>query len=271
MAHIRMKIYSNCLRRYTHVTVLMPTPTENDFWNSDGTPSIDRYDVNPWFAGQTRYRVLYLLHGTHGDDTDWSYYTNLERFLIGTDLMVVCPDGQNGWWTDIPDGPMYETYVTRELRSYINHMFPTKPGRENTFLAGLSMGGFATLNLGYRHPELYAKLVCLSAGLMFGKVGDNILNRTYPWKMILGNSNDVTGTAVDGLAALKKLLADNTPLPQLYLTAGTEDTLIGQNVVQTRQVLQELGVSYVYDEGPGGHTYEFWSEHISKAIPWLLA
>ena len=271
MAHIRMKLYSNCLRRYTHVTVLIPTPTENDFLNPDGTPNIDEYQINPYFQNRQSYRVLYLLHGTHGDDTDWSYYTNLERTLIGTDLMVVCPDGQNSWWADIPDGPMYETYVTGELRSYINLMFPTRPERKCTFLAGLSMGGSATLNIGYRHPELYAKLVCLSAGLLTGEVGANVLNRTYPWRALLGGGVDVTGSCVDGLGALRKLLEEGRELPELYLTCGTEDNLVGEMVSKTREIFARLGIQYVYDEGPGGHTYEFWSEHIAKAIPWLLA
>lgn len=270
MAHIRMKLYSNCLRRYTHVTVLIPTPTENDFLNPDGTPNIDEYAINPYFQSQQKYRVLYLLHGTHGDDTDWSYYTNLERFLIGTDLMVVCPDGQNSWWTDIPDGPKFETYLIGELKYYIEHMFPVRLGKENTFLAGLSMGGSATLNIGYRHPDLYSKLVCLSAGIMTGQVSSSILNRTYPWKLILHGGTDITGTAVDGLSALKKLLAEGVPLPELYLTVGTEDQLVGEAVKKTREIFRELGIDYVYDEGPGGHTYEFWSEHIAKALPWLL-
>lgn len=270
MAHIRMKLYSNCLRRYTHVTVLLPTPTENDFQNPDGTANIDDYTVNPYFHTRKRYRVLYLLHGTHGDDTDWSYYTNLERFLIGTDLMVVCPDGQNSWWADVPDGPMYETYITGELRHYINAIFPARTEKENTFLAGLSMGGSATLNIGYRHPELYSKLVCLSAGLMTGQISPSLFNRTYPWKLLLGGRDTVEGTPLDGLAALKQLQSQNVPLPELYLTCGTEDPIVGEMVQKTIALFQEMGVSFVLDMGPGGHTYEFWSEHIAKAIPWLL-
>lgn len=264
-----MKIYSNCLRRYTHVTVIIPTPTENDFNNPDGSPNIDEYSINPFFNGDTKYKVLYLLHGTHGDDTDWAYYTNLERFLIGTNLIVVCPDGQNSFWTDLEDGPQFEKYLTGELRGYVENLFPVEKGRENTFLGGLSMGGAATLAIGYRYPNLYSKIACLSAGFMRDESVNMMKVRTYPYNQILKNGR-ITGSKVDGLSALKKLLENNELLPELYFTIGTEDYLMGQAAQDTRKTLDELGVSYVYDEGPGGHTYEFWSEHIAKIIPWLL-
>ena len=270
MAHIRMKIYSNCLRRYTHVTVVVPTPTENDFNNPDGTPNLDEYDVNPYFKTRPVYRVLYLLHGTHGDDTDWCYYTNLERTLIGTDLIVVCPDGNNSFWTDLNNGPQYEKYLTGELRTYINNMFPTRTDRASTFLAGLSMGGMATLNIGYRHPGLYSKIVCLSGGFFTEDVPALMMNRSYPWQYILNPNSTIRGTKIDGLGALKKDLEEGVEIPELYFTVGTEDDIVGVTAEKSRKVLDELGVPYVYDVGPGGHTYEFWSEHIAKAIPWLL-
>ena len=265
MAHIRMKIYSNCLRRYTHVTVLMPTPTENDY-----TPEeIDSFDGPRFFKEQPRYRVLYLLHGTHGDDTDWSYYSNVERNIIGTDLMVVCPDGNNSFWVDMEDGPRQATYLTKELPAYINRMFPTRPEREHTFMAGLSMGGFATLSNAIQNPELYSKVAALSAGIGTGELGI-LKTRTYPWKLILPASGETKGTALDGEFHLRKAVEEEKELPGIYLTVGTEDFLY-ENVCKTRALLDELKVSYVYDEGPGAHTFEFWSEHIPKIIAWMLA
>lgn len=263
MAHIRMKIYSNCLRKYTHVTVLIPTPTENDYLED-----LDNFEGAAFFQKQPRYRVLYLLHGTHGDDTDWSYYSNVERNIIDTNLMVVCPDGDNSFWMDMEDGPRQETFLTQELPACINRLFPTMPERENTFLAGLSMGGFAALNTAIRHPGLYGKTAALSAGLMTGDLSV-LKTRTYPWKLFLPEPYEVKGSALDGPGNLEKTLAENKKLPEIYLTCGTEDFMY-ENVRKTRKLFEEHGISYIYDEGPGGHTFEFWSEHIEKIILWLL-
>ncbi len=264
MAHIRMKIYSNCLRRYTHVTVMIPTPTENHY-----TPEeIDSFDGPDFFKEQPRYRVLYLLHGTHGDDTDWSYYSNVERNIIGTDLMVVCPDGNNSFWADMPDGPRQATFLTQELRQYINRLFPTRPERENTFLAGLSMGGFATLNNALNNTELYGKVCALSAGLGGSDLGV-LKTRTYPWRLILPESGERKGSAIDGEAALRRALDAKKRLPGIMLTVGTEDFLY-DDVQQTRRLLEQLGVPYNYLEGPGEHTFEFWSWAIPQVIEWML-
>lgn len=268
MAHIRMKLYSNCLRAYTHITVLIPTPTENDYENpTQEDPKAD-FRGPAFFGEQMRYKVLYLLHGTHGDDTDWSYYSNIERNIIGTNLMVVCPDGRNSFWVDMEDGERQETYLTEELMEYINRLFPTLKGKENTFLAGLSMGGFATLNIAAKRPELYGRVSALSAGIATGTM-DIVKTRTYPWKLMLKPPYDAEGSCLDGVYHLKQALAAGKELPEIYLTVGTEDFLY-KNVQETRALFDELGVSYIYKEGPGEHTFEFWSRHIPDIVKWML-
>lgn len=269
MAHIRMKLYSNCLRRYTHVTVLIPTPTENDYENP--TLENDRADFRgpDFFGERPRYRVLYLLHGTHGDDTDWSYYSNIERDIIGSDLMVVCPDGGNSFWADMEDGPRQATFLTEELREYIERLFPVRESRKDRFLAGLSMGGFATLNLAAKRPDLYGKVAALSAGVFSSKEREILKSRTYPWKLILKPPYDMAGSDIDALSHIKEALGAGKKLPGIYLTVGTEDFLY-ESVQETKKAFDELGIPYIYVEGPGEHTFEFWSARITDIVRWML-
>lgn len=269
MAHIRMKLYSNCLRQYTHVTVLIPTPTENDYENPTLEEARAEFRGPAFFGEKPRYKVLYLLHGTHGDDTDWSYYSNIERDIIGTDLMVVCPDGGNSFWADMEDGPRQETYLTEELREYIERLFPVLQGRENRFLAGLSMGGFATLNVAAKRPDLYSKAAALSAGIFSAKEKDILRSRTYPWKLILKPPYELEGSSIDALAHMKEALEAGKKLPGIYLTVGTEDFLY-ESVQETRRTFDGLGIPYVYAEGPGEHTFEFWSARIGSIVKWML-
>lgn len=265
MAHIRMKIYSNCLRRYTNVTVLIPTPTENDY-----PGELESYNKPDFFRRKPEYKVLYLLHGTHGDDTDWSYYSNVERNIINTDLMVVCPDGGNSFWVDMKDGPRQQTFLTGELREYINNLFPVRRDREGTFIAGLSMGAYASFNTAFRHPELYSKVAGLSGGVVTGSLSV-LKTRTYPYKLILDPPEySIKGSVLDGEESIRILLSSSQKKPAIYLTVGSEDELVYDSVQESRKLLEYYGLDYVYDEGKGGHDFEFWSEHISRIIPWML-
>ena len=74
---------------------------------------------------------------------------------------------------------------------------------------------------------------------------------------------------MDGVANMKKALAVKKELPGIYLAIGTEDFLYA-NVQKTRRLFEEHHIPYVYDEGSGSHTFEFWSKHIGKVIGWML-
>lgn len=265
MAHIRMKIYSNCLRRYTHVTVLIPTPTENDYLND-----LESYEKPAFFNTDPKYKVLYLLHGTHGDDTDWSYYSNVERNIIGTNLMIVCPDGGNSFWVDMKDGPRQQTFLVGELREYINRLFPTLKNREDTFIAGLSMGAYAALNTAFRYSSVYSKVAGLSGGVGTGSLSV-LKTRTYPYKLILDPPDySVKGSVLDGEESIKMLLASGNSIPEIFLCVGKEDQLVYSSVQESRKILENYEIPYSYYEGQGSHNFEFWSEQITKVIPWLL-
>lgn len=263
MAHIRMKIFSNALRGYTHVTIMLPTPTENHY-SDENTDFRD----TPFFKEDTNFKVLYLLHGTFGDDTDWSYYSNVERDIIGTDLMIVCPDGGNSWWADMNDGERQFTFLTEELPAYIQRIFPVSTKREDTYLAGLSMGGFATLNTAFLRPELYSAVCALSAGIVSEGI-EVFKTRTYPWKLILDPPYDRAGSFIDGEMHLKEALKENKNLPRICLTIGRDDFLFN-NVRKTREILDGLKVPYTYMEDSGEHNFEFWGKQIPKIIAWML-
>ena len=62
------------------------------------------------------------------------------------------PSGENSYYLDIKSGKNYETYITKELPAIILYMFPVSKKRENTFIAGLSMGGTGAFVLAFPLP-----------------------------------------------------------------------------------------------------------------------
>ena len=67
---------------------------------------------------------------------------------------------------------------------------------------------------------------------------------------------------------LAKELAGSKNLPDIYIACGTEDHLLAHSR-NFRDLLLEKGFCVTYEEGPGGHEWDFWDTYIKKAIDWL--
>ena len=115
---------SAVLRRNTSITVILPTPEE------ESAPI------------QKDMKVLYLLHGLHGDETSWMRYTSIERYASESVIAVVMPGVGNSFYQDMAHGERFYTYMTEELPKFIEGLFPVSRKREDTYIAGLSMGGY---------------------------------------------------------------------------------------------------------------------------------
>jgi enterochelin esterase-like enzyme len=130
----------------------------------------------PSYASEPRrrYPVVYMLHGY-----SISAQFQIERLGIPEsvdraiaagkvrDLIVVLPDAQN-----LHNGSMYsnsvttgdwEGYVARDLVAYVDTHYRTIPTRESRGLAGHSMGGYGTLRIGMKHPEVFSSLYAMSS------------------------------------------------------------------------------------------------------------
>ena len=123
------------------------------------------------------YPVLYLLHGTYGDEGDWQRFSRIEDYARHHNVVVVMPYGENGAYRNAKSGKDYEVYITEELPKVIQWMVPVSKKREDTYIAGLSMGGGGAVRLGLSHPEIYGYTIGLSAD--FGLITENVKNNEF--------------------------------------------------------------------------------------------
>lgn len=94
--------------------------------------------------------VLYLLHGMSGNHNSWRSRTNVERLVRKTNLIVVMPSTENGWYTNTKYGMNYYDAISEELPKVLQRWFPNMTTkREKTFIAGLSMGGYGAFKLAF--------------------------------------------------------------------------------------------------------------------------
>lgn len=221
------------------------------------------------------YKTLYLLHGIYGNYTDWISGTNIQRWAEEKDLAVVMPSGDNMFYVDQKAGHnYYGEFIGRELVEMMRKTFPLSEKKEDTFIAGLSMGGYGAIRNGLKYHETFGFIAGLSSALLI----DELENRTNEPELFMdrrdfaesvyGDLTKVKNSDKNPKWLLEKLVEDKRELPEFYLACGTEDSLLGVNR-DFRDLLNSVGAHLTYEEGPGGHEWDFWNRYIKKVIDWL--
>ena len=213
-------------------------------------------------------KVLWLLHGLSDDHTIWQRRTSIERYADGRNVAVFMPNGARSFYCDIPGGLRYATNIAEELPALVHSMFHLSERREDTFIAGLSMGGYGAFKLALRHPDRYAAAASFSGVLDVDSFYR--MMETEKSADVLGDfgGKNPVGGPEDPRALLSKLVASGTSVPRLYQACGTEDFLYADNL-SFRDFARGLGVDLTYEEGPGSHTWLFWDTYIQRAMAWM--
>lgn len=181
------------------------------------------------------------------------------------------PEVGNSFYTDLPTGEKYFTYVTEELPALLRKYFPLSDKREDNFVAGLSMGGFGAAKIAFNLPERYAAVGLMSTG----PIGPHQLAQIIPgnggstWlDRIFGSMDKVPGSINDIWYVLEQAVKNKTVLPKIYDCCGTEDFGYGK-FCEFRDFANKLGLDVTFAEGSGAHTWDFWDEYLPKIIEWL--
>lgn len=244
MARLRMDFWSETLQLSTSMTVLLP-------------------DVGT--ARRTPFPTLYLLHGLTNDDTDWARNTSIGRYADELGIAVVMPQVSRSFYCDEVYGRPYWTFLSTELPQVAGSMFRISDRRADTFVAGLSMGGYGALKWALRQPERFAAAAGLSGALDIAERRRNPRNDGDPrmWDRIFAD-RPVEGTDDD----LFHLVDTVTDPPPLYVTCGEDDPLHNDNVAFD-EACRERGLPIKTDFGPGAHTWGYWDDKIRDVLAWL--
>jgi putative tributyrin esterase len=248
MALLQCSFFSDVLGLSTSATVILPQPT---------TQQIGMGGAH----GGGDLPVLYLLHGLSDDETTWTRRTSVERYAAELDIAIVMPTTYRGFYTDQAVGYDYWTYLSEELPQIMHGFFSLSTRREDTFAAGLSMGGYGAFKLALRTPERFAAAASFSGAL------DAARREGFEeWEATFG-SRERAREQKDDLFALAEDL-DPAACPALYQWCGTEDFLYEENVA-FRDLAQRRGLPLEYHEGPGDHSWGYWDAQIARVLDWL--
>jgi putative tributyrin esterase len=254
MALLRCDFFAETLGLGTAMTVLLPQPAAGQV----GIAGHGRDTAPP---------VLYLLHGLSDDDTAWTRYTSLERYVTELGLAVVMPQVHRSFYADEAHGAKFWTFLSEELPSVVDAFFTVSTRREDTFVAGLSMGGYGALKWALRRPDRFAAAASLSGALdlQHRQAHDHRPHMTELMSRVFAD-RPVAGTDDDLFHLLET--ADRATLPHLFVACGTEDALYPDNQ-RFRDAAKRLGVQLSVDFGPGGHEWDYWDTKIRTVLDWL--
>lgn len=237
-----------------------------------------RLTAEEFYRSGAKYPVLWLLHGTHGDASDWQRRTCIEHYACERNVIVVMPSAQNSNysnWENYAIGYNMYDFVLKELMPIIYGWYPASDKPEDNYIAGLSMGGRGTMKFAFNHPELFHKAAILSAcPVDYSQLSpDNpnpVLNTTnYRMKNIIDNAGGLEKflDSYENLWAICEEKGPKGELPELMFAVGTEDTLIYENLKIFKAHMDELGFKpYYYVVEGYRHEWRFWNVAIEKAL-----
>ena len=231
-----------------------------------------------FYGNGKKYRVLWLLHGTFGDHTDWVRKSMIELYASELELIVVMPSALNSNylnWPEFGTGYNMEDYLIEELMPFVYGWLPASDKKEDNFISGLSMGGGGALRYILNYPEKFAAGAILSAPPMDlsdtdweGKNPDDRWGMASP-RFRNGVENAGGKEAYiekeDTLGKIIKTHSEGT-LPKLMFACGERDGFYPKYLA-FKELSEKERMGCAFYEYPGlAHEWRFWDLSIQEAL-----
>ncbi|MBP5166134.1 MAG: acetylesterase [Oscillospiraceae bacterium] len=274
MAVFQFSFFSSSLHRNTDVTAVIPA----------GGPVFQMPGQQPPPAGPLR--LLVLLHGYGGHHSDWVGGSSIDQLASMHRMAIICPSCENSFYIDdTKRDALYEQFICRELPKFAREVFHISDKVEDTFIGGLSMGGYGAIRNGLKNPDVFGGILAFSSALITdgishmpdepqpapqgpgGGGGGMGMSPSY-FIHTFGKPSQIIGSDVDPKALAKKLIDAGAAMPKLYMACGAEDFLIDPNR-DLHKYFEEIGYKHFYVEGPGTHSWEYWNKHIADSLNWI--
>ncbi|WP_410770406.1 alpha/beta hydrolase [Fontibacillus sp. BL9] len=258
-ASMSVNFYSESLQKEMHMSVYLP----------------------PHYNAQDEYPVLYVLHSYTVNESQWFNtlkITETADALISSGkiepMIIVAPRINNSFGVNSSDvsgysaasgkpedaGVLhtgkYEDYISKDVVEFVDTHFNTIKSRQARYLGGTSMGGFAALHIGFKHPEVYGKVGGHSPALFVGDMWEPLEKLVFPNADARANNDPLA------LAASRKLNKLS-----IYLDYGDQDDFKAA-IDKLEGILKGAKTkSYELHVAPGGrHDDAYWSSQLENYL-----
>lgn len=238
MARINCNFLSYTLHRAVDLTVIFPTLCFSEMMADQPSHKI-----------KGKYPVLYLLHGYGNNHATWNGYTCIELFAEERNMAVVMLSAENKAYINHGGDDNYFDFIANELPEFIQNLLPISEDPAETFIAGLSMGGYGALVHGLSQSGRFA-----AVGSFSGAAGRARMKKGP--------------REFDCFRLAEECAAEDRRIP-VYLACGDQDQLYQDNI-EFKEYLTELGYDVTWVSGEGfTHEWRFWNLEVEAFLDWI--
>lgn len=205
------------------------------------------------------YPVLYMLHGMGGSNKSWSdmgvkYIVENVHYENGVpDMIIVCVDCfvSTQDQDSVPIREMSAAYdlteseVMNDLMPYINNNYSTKTGRDNTAIAGYSLGGRCALAIGFKHQDRFGYIGAFSAAS--GVIPN-------------GSERRILATLMDDF------VLEYGDFPMILINVGETDGICGDSCRFYDDALTQREIKHIFYEMEGDHEGTVWQNGLYNFV-----
>lgn len=256
-----------------HTSELLKGPVEYSIYLPPG------YDES-----KRSYPVLYLLHGYSDNETGWVQFGEVARIADEgiekgevTPLVIVMPNGKVSWYCN--DYKMVNPWADMFVKEFIPSIEKTyriRAKKEFRAISGLSMGGYGSLMLSMRNPDLFSSCVALSSGTFTDE--EIIAMPESNYKNYFG---EIYGKDLSGDKRVSENWKAHSPLHlisdvpkaklktiRFYIDCGDDDFLFQGNS-QLHIQMRKQDIPHEYRTRQGGHEWSYWRSGLVEGLKFI--
>jgi enterochelin esterase family protein len=212
-------------------------------------------------TSNARYPALYLMHGAGGNESSWVtagraniILDNLIAQGKAKPMVVVMPYGRAGESTMLnPFAPpptaegtiMFPNDMVADVVPFAEKAYRLTANADNRAIAGLSMGGNQTLQIGLNHLDIFHAIGAFSP--------------------VIRNAQ----AEQDHPTAFADVAATNKKLKLFYIYCGVDDTLFASNK-SFHELLDQKQIKHVFIETKEAHVWRNWRDYLADFTPRLF-
>lgn len=221
-------------------------------------------------------KTLYWLHGYNESIESILEKSKLKFCAEKYHIAIILPHiPSDTYYLNQPWRECYaEDFLTYEFIPHVCEKYKFSDSRENTFIAGASMGGFGSMLIGSHRPDLFGKIVAVSGAFIIDDILINnpevTFNNIEHFQKLFGDIHSLENSVERNPLRAAIYALEQGKLPPILITCGTKDMLYKRNQ-KLYQRLTKVGADVTWIEvNYGNHDWNFVNSILEKVFEWMI-
>ncbi len=235
-------------------------------------------------TSQRSYPALYLLHGYSDDETGWIQFgeANIIADKLINDntalpMVIIMPDGGVSWYVnDYKGKEKWSDMFIQELIPFMESTYRIRSKKEFRAISGLSMGGYGSLHIAMRYPEMFSCCVAFSSGTFTNeeivkqddKEYENYFGFLFGEGLKGKDRISPNWKKFSPLDILEEQSIDKLKTVRWYIDCGDDDFLYRGNS-ELHVKMRELGIPHEYRVRDGVHSWVYWRTGLPEGLKFI--